>query len=92
MSRSKSSAAADRAVKATTSRHISLFWPPVIWIALWAVAEGTYLLFHYVLPEYLPWVTFGTTVCAFVVCGAGWWMGAARIESKRDERGLRGRI
>jgi hypothetical protein len=92
MSRSNTSAAVERGVKATTSRHINLFWPWILWAAMWIFTEGTYLLFHYALPDYLPWMAVFTTLAGVGVSVAVWKMSASRIESRRDTHAIRGMI
>lgn len=89
---SKSKAAAERGVKATTSRHINLLWPPLIWVIMWVVAEGTYLLFHYVLPEYLPWVVLFASLALVGLCYAVFRMAMSRVVDRRDPRAVRGVI
>lgn len=92
MSRRSTAAAADRAVKATTSRHISLFWPPMIWASMWIVAEVTYLVFHYLLPTYRDWMIFCGTVALGGLCFAVLLMSRSRVKNPQDTHAVRGVI
>lgn len=70
--RSTSSAAADRAVKATVSRHAALWWPAAIWVLLWLLSESAHLLFTLLFPEYLYWTgIFLTVIVCFMTFVAG---------------------
>jgi hypothetical protein len=93
MSRRTATAAAERAAKATTSRHVSLLWPPALWIAMWLFAELTYLLFHYVLPDYLPHMAGFVMLAGVGITGAVWKMSWDRVKNKRnDTHAIRGTV
>jgi hypothetical protein len=63
------------------SRHASLWWPFIIWLLLWIVSAGAYLLLRYGYPEYLLYAAIFLSV---LVCGMTYIAGF--MASKRRRR------
>lgn len=59
--------AAERAMKATTSRHIHLFYPFACWLGLWPLGAAGWLVWGTGDRSGLPWVVIGLTLSAVVL-------------------------
>lgn len=74
-------AVAERAAKATVSRHAALWWPAAIWVLLWFISAGIHLLLKYRYPEYLTYAAIFLTVLVCVISFI-----AGHIAAKRRRR------
>lgn len=74
--------AADRAVKATVSRHIHLVWPFAAWLGLWPIGGIGYLAWGRGDRAGLPWVVIIMTLLSTFLVWFVW-----LISSKRHHRG-----